>query len=56
VGNANPTSLESFQRPQRKAWHGKCLVILKTTGTPGPISLQVSAAGIPAKTVNLQSN
>ena len=56
VGNANPTSVESFQRPQRKAWHGKCMVILKTTGTPGPVSLEVSTAGIPAKTINLQSN
>ncbi len=55
VGNANPRSLESFQRPQRKAWQGKCLVIIKTTGKPGAITLNVSADGIPAKTLNLQS-
>jgi beta-galactosidase len=59
VGNANPMSMESYQQPQRKAWRGKCMVILKTTGnrTPGPeqITLTVSAAGIPRKTINLQS-
>jgi len=56
VGNANPRSLESFQLLQRKAWRGTCLVILKTTGKPGIITLTVSADGIPAKTITLQSN
>lgn len=55
VGNANPRSLESCQRPQRKAWQGKCMVILKSTGKAGAITLNVSADGIPAKTLNLQS-
>jgi beta-galactosidase len=55
VGNANPQSLESCQLPQRKAWRGKCLVILKTTGKAGLITLKVSADGIAAKIVNLQS-
>jgi len=56
VGNANPRSVESYQLPQRKAWRGKCMVILKTTGKPGAISLTVNADGIPGKTLNLQSN
>ncbi len=55
VGNANPRSLESCQLPQRKAWRGKCLVILKTAAKPGAITLTVSADGIPTKTLNLQS-
>lgn len=55
VGNGNPRSLESFQRPQRKAWRGKCLVIIKTTGKPGNISLTVTTNGIAAKTITLQS-
>jgi beta-galactosidase len=56
VGNANPRSLESFQRPQRKAWRGKCLVILKTIKDPGNISLTISTPGIPTKTINLQAD
>jgi beta-galactosidase len=55
VGNANPRSLESYQLPQRKAWHGKCLVIIKTTGKAGDIVLKVSSPGIPDKSLNLKS-
>jgi beta-galactosidase len=55
VGNADPQSLESCQQPQRKAWHGKCLVIIKSTGKPGDITLKASADGLAAKTVLLHS-
>jgi len=55
VGNANPRSVESYQLPQRKAWHGKCLVIIKSAGKPGAITLKVNTTGLPAKTLNLQS-
>jgi beta-galactosidase len=39
----------------RKAWHGKCLVIIKSTGKPGNITLTASADGIAGKTIILQS-
>lgn len=55
VGNANPMSVESYQLPQRKAWHGKCLVIIKTTGKPGDMTLTASTAGIAPKTIILRS-
>jgi beta-galactosidase len=48
VGNANPVSLESFQRPQRRAWRGRCLVIVKAGREPGDIRLRVSSAGLPS--------
>ena len=48
VGNANPVSIESNQLPQRKAWRGRCLVIIKSTGKPGTISLTATADGFPA--------
>jgi beta-galactosidase len=47
VGNANPLSIESYQLPQRKAWRGKCLVVVKSNGKPGEITLTVSAEGLP---------
>lgn len=43
VGNANPMSVESCQLPQRNAWQGKCLVVIKSTDKPGPIKLKVKA-------------
>ena len=55
VGNANPVSTESYQLPQRKAWRGKCLVILKSTGKPGDIVLHASADGLPESTLHIIS-
>jgi hypothetical protein len=46
VGNANPVSLESYQRPQRKAWKGRCLVIVKSEKEAGSIKLKVIVDGI----------
>ncbi|HEY6082011.1 MAG TPA: DUF4982 domain-containing protein, partial [Chitinophagaceae bacterium] len=52
VGNANPVSTESYQRPERKAWHGRCLVIIKSERRPGNITLSAMAEGFsPAKII-----
>jgi len=46
VGNANPVSTESYQLPQRKAWQGRCLVIVKDTGKQGKVVLKAKADGL----------
>jgi len=46
VGNANPKSTESFQLPMRKAYQGRCLVIVKSGNTPGDIKLKASSDGL----------
>lgn len=46
VGNANPKSLESFTLPKRKAWRGKCLVVIQSDEIAGPITLKVKSADI----------
>ena len=51
VGNADPRSTESYQQPQRKAWRGKCMVIIRSAGKPGDITLKVSADGLAVKTL-----
>ncbi len=55
VGNANPISLESYQLPQRKAWQGKCLVIIKSTKKAGKIILQASSNGLVSSNLIIQS-
>lgn len=55
VGNANPMSLESNQLPQRKAWQGKCLVIIKSTNKTGQIKLTVSSKGMADKVLTIRS-
>lgn len=55
VGNANPVSIESYQAPSRKAWHGRCLVIVKSEAKAGKIILKASSPGIEAASVEIES-
>lgn len=55
VGNANPTSTESCRLPQRKAWQGRCLVIVQAGKKAGDIVLKASAAGMREARIRLQS-
>jgi len=55
VGNANPVSLESYQLPQRKAWKGRCLVIVKSSDKSGPITLTATVNGLKPASIIIQS-
>lgn len=55
VGNANPVSLESYTLPQRLAWHGRCLVIVKSDTKSGKITLKASSDGLPPSIAELES-
>jgi beta-galactosidase len=55
VGNANPVSVESYQLPQRKAWQGRCMVVIKSGKTPGNILLKVLSPGLISSQVILKS-
>jgi beta-galactosidase len=46
VGSSNPMSTESFKQPLRKAYQGRCLVIVKSGYTPGEIRLKASSDGL----------
>lgn len=46
VGNGNPVSIESFQQPFRKAYEGRCLLIVKSTETEGAIEITVESKGL----------
>jgi len=46
VGNANPVSTESYQRPERKAYKGRCLVIVKAGYKAGTVILKATSAGL----------
>jgi beta-galactosidase len=55
VGNANPMSTESYQRPERKAWRGRALVVVRSMPRPGEIRLRVSSPGLPAAVIAIRS-
>jgi len=48
-------SIESTQLPQRKAWQGKCLVIIKSENLPGDIKLKVISDGLPSNEITVKS-
>jgi beta-galactosidase len=55
VANGNPRSVESYQRPQRKAWQGRCLVIIKARQQGGVIKLGATAKGLKAAQMVIRS-
>ncbi|GEM_PF-83413 len=55
VANANPISTESYRRPQRKAWRGRCLVIVRSARRTGSIVLRASTQGLPSTEVLVSS-
>ena len=56
VDNGNQTSLESFKAPQRKAFYGKCLVVLQNNGNRGRIELKAVSEGLPESTIMLNAS
>jgi beta-galactosidase len=54
VANSNPMSVESFHPKQRKAWQGKCLVILKSSRDAGEAKLTVESDGLPKSEITLK--
>ncbi len=55
VANANPRSLESYTASQRKAWRGRCMVIIKSTALSGDIKLTTSSENLKGSQVLISS-
>jgi beta-galactosidase len=56
VDNGDPVSHDSFKVPQRKAFHGKCLVVVQSGEKAGIIKLTANAEGLPVVTVEIKTN
>ena len=54
VGNANPMSLESYEATERKAWRGKCLVIVKAGKAASEIKLRAAADGLNTASLSIK--
>ncbi len=53
--NGNSASLESFQAPHMKAFHGEMTTIVRTDTRPGTITLEASAPGLKPANLTLRS-
>ena len=48
VANANPRSIESYTTDKRRAWRGRCMVIVKASGEAGQVKLKASSGKLKA--------
>lgn len=55
TGNADPSGVESFQKPQHKTFEGKCLAIVRPKGRAGNIILKAEGEGLTAGEVVIES-
>ena len=53
VGSSKPNSKESYQRPYRMTYQGRCLVILKSGNKSGEIVLKAQSEALPVATVSI---
>jgi len=55
VGSGNPVTEESYRGNTRRAFHGRCLVVVKSSGTLGTTTLRAMADGLEAAEVTLKT-
>ena len=55
VDNGSPISMERFKADHRKAFYGKCLVVLQNNGIPGATTLTASSDGLSSASVVIGS-
>ena len=56
VGNADPVSTESYVLPERKAWQGRCMVIIKSEKTAGKIVLKAASGNLKPVAIEIGSD
>ncbi len=54
VDNGSPVSMESFMAHERRAFHGKCLVVVRSGLNPGKLTVKASAEGLQSAECTIQ--
>ncbi|TXE07025.1 DUF4982 domain-containing protein [Seonamhaeicola algicola] len=55
VGNGDQTSMASFRVPHRKAFSGKCLLVVKSTETAGTIHIKASSDNLESTSISIET-
>lgn len=55
IDNANLKDLDPYVGNTRKTWHGRALVVIKSTHISGDIKLKVSSSGLPDAVLTITS-
>lgn len=56
IGNGNPRNMSSFQKPEKKVFQGKGLVVIKPTEKAGNIKIVAQAEGLKEGVLTINSN
>ena len=56
LDNGNLNSDQPYQRNQRSAFHGRAIVVIRSTRAPGDVSLTARTDGLPAATLTIKSH
>ena len=56
VASSNPMSTESYRKPYRNTYQGRCLVILKSGDQAGAITLKAKSEGLPEAALMIETN
>ena len=56
VGNGNPRDMSSFQKPEKKVFQGKGLIIVRPTEKTGKIIITAKAAGLKGGSLSIKTN
>ena len=56
VGSGDLGDVQPYQGNQRRLFHGRAQVIIRTTGTPGAINVQATAADFMAVSASLEAH
>jgi beta-galactosidase len=55
VGNGDPTCIESYQLPERSAFHGLCLLVVRSTKQEGSITIKAKSEGLETDSIEIKS-
>ncbi|MCM1349396.1 MAG: DUF4982 domain-containing protein [Firmicutes bacterium] len=55
VANGDPSSLESFRKPEMSLFHGQLTSVVRTAKTPGTISFTAKTPGVKPATITLNT-
>jgi beta-galactosidase len=55
IGSGDLTTRESYRANPRRVFHGRALVVVRSTHEPGPIALRAEAPGLEGTSVTLQA-
>jgi beta-galactosidase len=55
VGNGNPRDMSSFQKPEKKVFQGRGLVIVRPNGKVGNIIIKAIAEGLKSEIITIKT-